>query len=240
MATQAQILANRANAHQSTGPATSEGKSRCSRNAITSGLFSKTDYISHDESEIYAEFCDAYAADIRPMGAIEHTLAAEIIHAAWRLRRCSELESAGDPTDAPTFEKLQNSIERARSSALRIFHRSLSELRRLQTERHMRDKLAGPAGDAPELGVASCKAVESFLRPTESSMEAALQQYLAVPPGVFTKQTQFERESGHAAHEPRIEQASLIARSAPCSCGSGLKYKRCCGKDAPPVLSRAA
>ena len=30
-----------------------------------------------------------------------------------------------------------------------------------------------------------------------------------------------------------------IPRSAPCPCGSGEKYKRCCGRDAPPVLSSA-
>ena len=27
-----------------------------------------------------------------------------------------------------------------------------------------------------------------------------------------------------------------IPRSAPCPCGSGEKYKRCCGTDAPPIL----
>jgi len=31
-----------------------------------------------------------------------------------------------------------------------------------------------------------------------------------------------------------------IARNAPCPCGSKLKYKRCCGKDAKPVLHAAA
>ena len=29
-------------------------------------------------------------------------------------------------------------------------------------------------------------------------------------------------------------------RSAPCPCGSGLKFKRCCGQNAPPVLHRDA
>lgn len=29
-------------------------------------------------------------------------------------------------------------------------------------------------------------------------------------------------------------------RNAPCPCGSREKFKRCCGKSAPPVLSRAA
>jgi hypothetical protein len=32
----------------------------------------------------------------------------------------------------------------------------------------------------------------------------------------------------------------LIPRNAPCPCRSGAKYKKCCGKDAPPVLNRAA
>ena len=32
---------------------------------------------------------------------------------------------------------------------------------------------------------------------------------------------------------------SQIPRSALCPCGSGLKYKRCCGTHAPPVLNRA-
>ncbi len=38
-----------------------------------------------------------------------------------------------------------------------------------------------------------------------------------------------------AAPEPR-----QIPRSAPCPCGSRQKYKRCCGRNAAPVLNRAA
>jgi uncharacterized protein YchJ len=29
-------------------------------------------------------------------------------------------------------------------------------------------------------------------------------------------------------------------RNATCPCGSGTKYKRCCGKNAPPVLNKVA
>jgi len=39
---------------------------------------------------------------------------------------------------------------------------------------------------------------------------------------------------------PQTSQTPQIPRGAPCPCGSGLKYKRCCGHNAPPVLSRAA
>jgi len=38
--------------------------------------------------------------------------------------------------------------------------------------------------------------------------------------------------------EPAVHKQ--MPRNAPCPCGSGAKYKRCCGKDAPPVLNRAA
>lgn len=43
--------------------------------------------------------------------------------------------------------------------------------------------------------------------------------------------------------EPRQatpETPRQTPRNALCPCGSGNKYKRCCGKNAPPVLSRAA
>ena len=246
MATAAQIFANRSNALESTGPVTSDGKIRCSRNAITSGLFSKTDYIAHDESEIYAEFCAAYETDLVPQGAIEHTLAAEIVHAAWRLRRCSEMEEQSDPGDALRFEKLQTSIERARSAAHRVFQRSLNELRRVQTERRMRDKLAAATGSVQQLGVASCKEVDAFRRPTAASMEAELQQFLAIPrQSIFAKRSQFSREPAQSEITKQTRSApapptQTVSRSAPCTCGSGLKYKRCCGKDAPPVLYRAA
>lgn len=35
-------------------------------------------------------------------------------------------------------------------------------------------------------------------------------------------------------------QSQLTPRGAPCPCGSGLKYKRCCGHNAPPVLNTKA
>lgn len=39
---------------------------------------------------------------------------------------------------------------------------------------------------------------------------------------------------------PQPSAGPEIARNAPCPCGSGNKYKRCCGTNAPPVLCRAA
>jgi hypothetical protein len=39
---------------------------------------------------------------------------------------------------------------------------------------------------------------------------------------------------------PTLTTAGQTPRSAACPCGSGEKFKHCCGKDAPPVLGRAA
>jgi hypothetical protein len=246
MATAAQIIANRANAQSSTGPVTAEGKFRASHNAVTSGLFSKGDFVRPGEEDAYAAFCASYEIDLAPAGAIEHTLAAEIIHAAWRLRRCSAIEAEADEQ---SLEKNQQSVERARAAAHRAFHRSVSELRRLQTERHIRGKVAND--DIEPLGLASSREIAAAGEPPPASDEEIFRQLLRLPPRrtEITKETQITKQSQiipedcttdfakQSQSEPA--QAPQIARGARCPCGSGVKYKRCCGKDAPPVLNNA-
>ena len=43
-----------------------------------------------------------------------------------------------------------------------------------------------------------------------------------------------------ASNVQRPSTPQQTPRNAPCPCGSGDKFKRCCGKSAPPVLSQAA
>jgi len=202
MSTAAQILANRQNAERSLGPVTAAGKARVSQNATKFGLFSVANFVRPEEQDIFGEFETGYLAELAPDSSLEQTLAREIIHAAWRLRRCADLEVAPpqDLTDEE-LDRLQTSIDRARSAAQRTFHRSLKELRRLQAERvyatFAAKQTPGPAQSAPENNSA--------------------------------KQTQ-----------SRPAKTPSIPRSAPCPCKSGQKYKRCCGKNAPPVLTQAA
>lgn len=33
----------------------------------------------------------------------------------------------------------------------------------------------------------------------------------------------------HATHEPYVRDGGKIGRNDPCPCGSGKKYKKCCG-----------
>ena len=93
MASESQIAANQRNAENSTGPRTEEGKQHSSRNAVSFGIYSASDFVRPDEAHTYELFCHTFKKDLRPHGPLEQTLAAEIIHAAWRLRRCATAES---------------------------------------------------------------------------------------------------------------------------------------------------
>src|SRR5690349_5725846 len=136
MSSTAQILANRQNAELSTGPATAEGKARVSKNATKLGLFSVANFVRPEEQDIFNKFESDHLDELAPDSPLEETLAREIIHAAWRLRRCANLEvRPPENLNDEELDRLQVSIDRARSAAQRTFHRSLKELRRLQAER---------------------------------------------------------------------------------------------------------
>jgi uncharacterized protein YecA (UPF0149 family) len=214
MPSTAQILANRMNAERSTGPVTAEGKARVSKNATRLGLFSVANFVGPEEQDIFTEFESGYLSELSPATPLEQTLSREIIQAAWRLRRCAALETA--PPENMTDEeldRLQISIDRARAAAQRTFHRSLKELRRLQSE-HLE-----PAA----LLIKQAAATDALLM---REFEERKRQFAEAASQHSAKQTQSEPE-----------KAASIPRSAPCPCRSGEKYKRCCGKNAPPVLT---
>ncbi len=223
MSTEAQIAANRRNAEASTGPRTAEGKARVSRNATTFGLYSVGDVVRPEEESLYQAFCEDFQQQLAPQGAMETTLAAEIVHAAWRLRRCAaaestlEAQSGLDPMLDPATSVAWNSIDRARTQALRHFQRATAELRRLQTERQARNGKDHKKDQKRDLEPSVIADTGPQLLPNN------------LLPNNPTKQTQSE-----------APQTAAIPRGAPCPCGSGAKYKRCCGTNAPAVLSPAA
>src|SRR5690348_1958078 len=202
MATTAQILANRQNAERSHGPVTAAGKTAVSQNATRFGLFSVANFVRPEEQDIFNEFESGYIAELAPDSSLEQTLAREIIHAAWRLRRCANLEIAqpDDLTDEE-LDRLQI-IDRARSAAQRTFHRSLKELRRLQGERLYATY------------VATAPATKQTIEPVASA-QAVRGTSCAIQDKNFAKQTQCAPV-----------KTALIPRNAPCPCKSGEKYKR--------------
>ncbi|MGA2712449.1 MAG: SEC-C domain-containing protein [Bryobacteraceae bacterium] len=261
MATEAQIAANRRNAESSTGPRTKEGKSRASRNAVTFGIYSAADFVRPEENRLYHLFCENFQKELAPEGPFEQTLAAEIVHAAWRLRRCSVIESnmvdpaSGyqldpqlDPMVDPATAPTQQAVDRARAQAHRNLQRATAELRRLQTERQLRVECLPRGFDTSNIGgLTSIKdlepilaldlrrqllkhklegtdTLESIMRLTNPPISPA-----SAPEPLTTKRTQSD-----------LPETPPIARSQPCPCGSGAKYKRCCGRNAPGLLKFAA
>jgi hypothetical protein len=235
MATPAQIVASRANSLQSTGAVTEEGKQASSKNAITFGLFTQNDHVRPGEEDEYARFCDAFRRDLNPEGATEETLATLMVSASWRIRRCALVEaglvpaSDLDPMQDDSCSTLQNSVDRARSRAFNLFHRAMADLRRLQTDKRIRFEIADePDGNIPDLTDyravtrALCDNANQILRAKKieglDSTKALLDHTTTPPPASF------------------CNEAPAVPRNAPCPCGSGEKHKRCCGKNAPPVL----
>ena len=146
MSSYAQLTANRENADLSTGPQTPEGKAESSRNGIAS-LFTMHDFVRPHEAEEYAHLCASLEQELSPEGTLEQTYTAEIIMATCRLLRCSKVEANlaemynTDPMEDNFGDKIQRSVERARSHAHRVLSRSISELRKLQTNRALAAEL---------------------------------------------------------------------------------------------------
>jgi hypothetical protein len=234
MATSAQSATSRANSLQSTGPVTEEGKQTSSRNAITCGLFTQNEYVRPGEEDEFARFCLAFRNDLNPEGAAEETLATVMVSASWRIRRCALVEtglapaSDLDPMQDDSCSSLQNSVDRARSRAFNLFHRAMADLRRLQTDKRIRLELSDePDDNLPDLTDyrsvtrALCDNATQILRAKKihglDSMKDLL-DYTAPPSASI------------------CNEAPAVPRNALCPCGSGEKYKRCCGENAPPVL----
>jgi hypothetical protein len=92
--TPAQLAANRANAQLSTGPRTSTGKARASKNAVKSGLTGRTVLLPSDDVDEYAAFLAEWQHDLAPVGQAECELVQSIADCHWRMRRIRALEFA--------------------------------------------------------------------------------------------------------------------------------------------------
>jgi len=94
MISEIQAEANQANAQQSTGPRTEEGKARSAQNAIKHGAFAKS-IILPGESEIEFKILhDAFIKDHNPEGETERSLVRGLAETQWRLNRLRRWEAA--------------------------------------------------------------------------------------------------------------------------------------------------
>ncbi|MBI2686218.1 MAG: hypothetical protein HYX27_07875 [Acidobacteria bacterium] len=130
MATQAQVIANQANAQNSTGPKTTEGKARSSKNAKQHGLATGILAIPAEDRAAFCEFEANLTADAKPKGALELETCHQLARAAWNLQRLRKI----------VYESTTpHQLTRYRATLEMNFYRSLKTLRELQTRRVARE-----------------------------------------------------------------------------------------------------
>jgi hypothetical protein len=199
MATAAQITANQINAQASTGPRTAEGKARSAANAVSFGLFSSRGLVRPGEIEEHDQFRAGLAEELKPDTILEHAMAAQILHAMWRLRRCAQVEETlaartgdTDPMDNPDTLPTQTAVDRARAQSNVALRRSMAELRRLQTERFLQAELPAAEGLVSHKEVARAKLLTrraEGLHTFESILHQADEQVAAMVNHASTNRT---------------------------------------------------
>jgi hypothetical protein len=255
MPTLPQFAANRENAQHSTGPVTETGKQASSRNAVTLGLYTRRDHIKPGEEDLYREFRETLQTELAPKTVLEQSLTAEITSALWRLRLCAEAESELISFDDET-DKTRRSIERARAAAQSVLHRSINQLRRLQTERHTSFELMG-GRTARDRGLADLAQVFKAMAksapqppaqpepdPRQARIDAQIESIMDADYPMPDLNFEPAPRPTLADLDPELasfcKPASATPRNAPCPCKSGQKFKRCCGRNTSQVLKTAA
>ena len=161
--TAARQSANSTNARLSTGPRTPAGKARSSQNARKHGLTSKDLVIGPEDHQEFDELLAQFQDDIAPQGALQQNLFHQLVAAAWNLRRIRRMETelcsqAASYLDLLNDDGLQAKLDRLARHASRIertFHRSLKELKALQTSAAIRPMISDAISDsAPPLASA--------------------------------------------------------------------------------------
>lgn len=160
----AQLEANRRNAALSTGPATPEGKSRASRNALKTGLTGRTMLLSSEESAPYELHLQRCFAELRPVGDRETELVQSLADTQWRLARIPSLEMGiyalgriqfadafenRDPREAAalieaqtylTYQRQLNNLSIQESRLRRQCEKDTAELKQLQQLRQQAER----------------------------------------------------------------------------------------------------
>lgn len=94
MTSERQILANRLNALQSSGPKTADGRAVSRRNALKHGLTARSLVIEGEHPKQFEELRTELVIAYTPQGLVEEQLVDMMAGLLWRLRRVPALEAA--------------------------------------------------------------------------------------------------------------------------------------------------
>ena len=231
-ATAAQLAANRANAQHSTGPATPEGKAASARNAVRHGFRSTTVVLPHEDPAEYDALLACLAANVRPQSLNGERCVREMADSEWRLRRARAHqhsllvrkieELAAASPDLPA-EEIEIRAHEQLTAASPYFRQLL----------HWEEKFRRQYDRAWHMSTS-----EQTKRRKLSAYERLVEALPAIPPRPLSAPPPARPPSQIQTNEPN-PSVGATPRNAPCPCGSRVKYKRCCGKSAPPLLFAA-
>jgi len=151
---------NRANAENSTGPRTPEGKARSSQNALRHGLTARATLLPSDDPAEFQRHLQTFLDEYKPQGATEQELVKSLAEVSWLRKRVSRLEDAlftagAEDDDARTQDsqaRALTSFSMHRHRLSRQFENTLKQLRELQKEhRELREEQLSKAADHFEL-----------------------------------------------------------------------------------------
>ena len=139
MSTINQIRANQANAQNSTGPSTPEGKAKVSQNRRTHGLTGGHVILPTESTDDYAALLDRLLEDHNPQTETERFLVAQTAELEWKLVRAAQWEQKEILEGEPLSEKF-NKIARYQNQIRRAHLAILRELRLQQQARAKREE----------------------------------------------------------------------------------------------------
>lgn len=221
MSSAAQLLANQANARCSTGPTSIDGKARSARNALRHGFRSQTVLLPGDDESEYQALLDELTAYFHPEDLDEIRCVREMADAEWRLRRARLFQERALTHHIETLQAAHPTgslldLQAQAWNELLGSNRHFAQLAQFETRfRNQYDSAHRHWLDLQRRRLAAADRQARIHVNTRAAQALA-----AVDPPVLT-------------NEPNPPAGA--ARNAPCPCGSGLKYKRCCGRNAPPL-----
>ncbi len=233
MATAAQIAANRANARLSTGPTSPGGKTRSSQNNFRHGCRSRAVVLPGDDPAEYDALLADLTAEFRPRGLTEERYVREMGDAEWRLRRCRAHQQKLVTAKIEELTPLHTGADPITLQALAFeaLHTQTGFAQFLRYE----SKFERQYDRAYNGLIATRDKVKAH---NARSLEAQIHAFMNAPvPGHREPQPRtLPHEPNPAGPDAPAQPRNLpfepnsVTRSAPCPCGSGLKYKRCCGR----------
>jgi len=215
-----QTHTNQANATHSAGPKTPAGRQRASMNAFRHGLTGNRMILQPHEQEAYQRLTGTLTSELKPATEMESQLVGKIVDCHTRINRIAAIES-----NILNFGLLECTSDAAHDDALECM---AAQSRAWLAHENSFEKLGRYEGRLARQLLAYTKELERLQnsRRSDSARDESAQPTQTAP------------------LNPRVAsfRSTPVAtpRSAACPCGSGVKYKRCCGRDALPVLGRAA